>query len=75
MRYINRMIKAAKRRPRGRPFKGADAMEQIAIRFPKPMLDRVDEIIAGRLDRPDRSSIIRELVAEALQIREFGKRR
>ena len=47
----------------------ADAMEQIAIRFPRPMLGMVDEIIAGRLDRPDRSSIIRELVAEALRNR------
>jgi metal-responsive CopG/Arc/MetJ family transcriptional regulator len=69
------MTRVAKRRPRGRPSKGADAMEQIAIRFPRQMLDKVDEIIAGRLDRPDRSSIIRELVAEALQMREFGKRR
>ena len=74
MRYIRCMVKAAKRRPRGRPPKGADAMEQIAIRFPRPMLDRVDEIIAGRLDRPDRSSIIRELVAEALRIRQLSKR-
>ena len=44
-------------------------MEQIAIRFPKPMLAMVDEIVAGRLDAPDRSSIIRELVAEALRAR------
>ena len=68
------MVKATKRRHRGRPSKGPDSMEQIAIRFPRPMLDRVDEIIAGRLDRPDRSSIIRELVAEALQIRQLSKR-
>ena len=44
-------------------------MEQIAIRFPKPMLAAVDAIIVDRLDQPDRSSIIRELVAEALQAR------
>lgn len=68
MRYKERMAKAAKRRPRGRP-KGDDTMEQIAIRFPRPMLALVDEIVARRLDRPDRSSIIRELVAEALQKR------
>ena len=60
------MGKTTKRRPRGRPAKGDDIMEQIAIRFPKPMLALVDEIVAKRLDRPDRSSIIRELVAEAL---------
>ena len=63
------MVKTTKRRPRGRPAKGDDIMEQIAIRFPKPMLALVDEIVAKRLDRPDRSSIIRELVAEALQKR------
>ena len=69
MRYRDRMVKTTKRRPRGRPAKGDDIMEQIAIRFPKPMLALVDEIVAKRLDRPDRSSIIRELVAEALQKR------
>jgi metal-responsive CopG/Arc/MetJ family transcriptional regulator len=63
------MAKTPKRRARGRPPKGDHTMEQIAIRFPKPMLALVDEIVAGRLDRPDRSSIIRELVAEALQMR------
>jgi metal-responsive CopG/Arc/MetJ family transcriptional regulator len=67
------MAKTTKRRPRGRP-KGDDAMEQIAIRFPKPMLALVDEIVAGRLDRPDRSSVIRELVAEALRVRQLSKR-
>lgn len=64
-----------RKRPRGRPSLGEDAMEQIAIRFPKAMLTAVDAIIVGRLDRPDRSSIIRELVAEALRSREKrGKR-
>jgi metal-responsive CopG/Arc/MetJ family transcriptional regulator len=61
--------KQPKPRPRGRPAKGDDVMEQIAIRFPKPMLAMVDNIIADRLDGPDRSSIIRELVAEALAAR------
>lgn len=65
-----------RKRPRGRPSLGDDAMEQIAIRFPKSMLAAVDAIITGRLDRPDRSSIIRELLAEALQAREQrGKKR
>jgi metal-responsive CopG/Arc/MetJ family transcriptional regulator len=44
-------------------------MEQIAIRFPKPMLAAIDDIIAGRFDQPDRSGIIRELLAEALEMR------
>lgn len=69
------MAKTTKRRPRGRPAKGDDTMEQIAIRFPKPMLALVDEIVVGRLDRPDRSSVIRELVAEALRNRELSKHR
>ena len=60
------MPRKIKSRPRGRPPKGDEVMEQIAIRFPKPMLAAVDAMIAGRLDQPDRSSIIRELVAEAL---------
>lgn len=47
----------------------AEPMKQIAIRFPEPMLAEIDALIAGRLDRPDRASIIRELIAEALQAR------
>jgi hypothetical protein len=30
------------------------------------MLEAIDEIAASRMDRPDRSAVIRELVAEAL---------
>ena len=44
-------------------------MVQLAIRFPKPMLTAIDKVIAGRLDQPDRSAIIRELIAEALAAR------
>lgn len=44
-------------------------MHQIAIRLPKPMLAAIDELTAGRLDQPERSAIIRELLAEALQVR------
>ena len=44
-------------------------MEQLAIRFPREMLAAIDEIIVGRLDRPDRSQIIRELIAEGLEAR------
>ena len=41
-------------------------MQQIAIRLPKPLLAAVDAITEGRLDQPDRSAIIRELLAEAI---------
>ena len=64
------MIKKRKR-PRGRPSQGDDTLEQISIRFPRPMLAAVDEILAGRLDRPDRSQIIRELIAEGLEARKL----
>jgi hypothetical protein len=48
-------------------------MTPIPVRFPAPMRDEIEKIKANRLDDPDLSSIIRELVAEALQAR--GKRR
>lgn len=69
------MAKAAKqKRQRGRPPVGAASMQQIAIRLPQPMLAAIDELIAGRLDQPERSAIIRELLAEAIQARGKGKR-
>jgi metal-responsive CopG/Arc/MetJ family transcriptional regulator len=33
------------------------------------MLEAIDAIVANRFDQPDRSSVVRELVAEALQAR------
>ena len=44
-------------------------MAPIMIRFPPEMLEEIDALIAGRLDRPDRSGVIRELIAEALEVR------
>jgi metal-responsive CopG/Arc/MetJ family transcriptional regulator len=46
----------------------------VMIRFPQAMLDDIDAIRASRRDEPDRSSIIRELIAEALEAREKTKR-
>jgi metal-responsive CopG/Arc/MetJ family transcriptional regulator len=46
------------------------SMHQIALRLPKPMLAAIDAIVSGRLDQPDRSAIIRELLAEALTARD-----
>ena len=69
------MAKAAKqKRQRGRPPVGATSMHQIAIRLPKPMLAAIDEMISGRLDQPERSAIIRELIAEAIEARASRKR-
>jgi metal-responsive CopG/Arc/MetJ family transcriptional regulator len=44
-------------------------MTPVMIRFPSELLDEIDAQIAGRLDRPDRSGVIRELIAEALEAR------
>jgi len=58
----------------GRPAKSeADRLELVPIRFPRPMLDEVDALRESRRDKPDRSSMIRELIAEALDAREIGK--
>jgi metal-responsive CopG/Arc/MetJ family transcriptional regulator len=67
------MISKHEKRPRGRP-PSDETMEQIAIRFPKPMLATIDAMLRGRLDRPDRSAIIRELLAEAIAARQAKKR-
>lgn len=62
------MVKAATKTARGRPT-ADDPMKQIAIRFPESMLAEIDAIIADRMDRPDRSAIIRQMVAEGLEQR------
>jgi metal-responsive CopG/Arc/MetJ family transcriptional regulator len=69
------MIKMTKPRQRGRPPAGDDTMQQIALRLPKPMLAAIDEIVADRLGQPERSAIIRELLAEALEQRPAKKGR
>jgi hypothetical protein len=70
------MAKTAKTVRRiGRPAKpAADRMGQVAVRFPPDMVAAIDRLRAGRLDAPDRSTVIRELVAEALSARGKGKR-
>ena len=44
-------------------------MQQTTLRLPKPMIAAIDELLIGRLDQPDRSTVIRELINEALQAR------
>jgi hypothetical protein len=41
----------------------------IPVRFPLQMVEAIEAIQAERMDQPDKSAIIRELVAEALQAR------
>jgi metal-responsive CopG/Arc/MetJ family transcriptional regulator len=67
------MVAKKEKRPRGRPQK-EDAMGQISIWLPKPMLDMLDEAVADRLDGKKRSDLIRELLAEALEARSKGRR-
>ena len=37
---------------------------------PAPVVEQIDEIVASRMDQPDRSAVIRELIVEALTARE-----
>lgn len=55
-------------RPRkvGRPPKTDRAMRQIAVRLPVDMLDEIDAMCAERMDRPDRSVLVRELLAKGI---------
>jgi metal-responsive CopG/Arc/MetJ family transcriptional regulator len=41
-------------------------MKQIALRLPLQMLVAIDNLRRERMDRPDRTSMIRELLAHAL---------
>jgi len=43
--------------------------EPLSLRFPAEMLEAIDAIAVSRMDQPDRSAVIRELVAEALTAR------
>lgn len=71
------MTKAAKKRSSvgpGRPLKTDAPMRQIAIRLPEALLAAIDQIAEGRLDEPDRTAIMRELLAEAIAARGKGKK-
>jgi hypothetical protein len=41
-------------------------MDLIAIRVPKRLIEVLDAMARERLDNPDRSGLIRELLAEAI---------
>lgn len=42
-------------------------LEPVTIRLPKAMVARINAIRAKRLDQPDKSTVVRELLAEALK--------
>ncbi len=61
------MMQATKR-PRGRSPKDNVAMlEPVTIRLPAPMVRQLEAIQAKRLDAPDKSTLIRELLAKAIK--------
>ena len=58
----------------GRPLKGAEnLMSPIMIRLPPAMVAEIQAISASRMDAPDRSSLIRELLAEAMAARRLRR--
>ena len=59
------MIKAP---GRGRPPKHGKAMPiaPVAVRLPDAMISQIDAVAANRLDQPDRSTVIRELLVLGL---------
>ena len=51
----------------GRPPKHESAMfDAITVRFPKPMMAEIEEIMSERMDQPDKGQVIRELVVAGL---------
>lgn len=68
---MHSMVKQPKKR--GRPPVGDKPMTQLAVRFPDDMLDEIDGIVAERYGQADRTSVIRELVAQSLQARKKRK--
>jgi metal-responsive CopG/Arc/MetJ family transcriptional regulator len=70
------MSKKPIQRGRGRPTQGASAlMAPVMIRFPQEMLAEIEAMLAERLDKPDRSGFIRELIAEAIAARRAKTRK
>jgi len=61
------MMKTSTKRGRGRSPIGDEAMlEPVTIRLPREMVARINAIRSQRLDRPDKSTVVRELIAKGL---------
>lgn len=53
---------------RGRPPKDKSTMlNPITVRFPAQMMDEIERLAAQRMDQPDKSQIVRELVAKGIE--------
>lgn len=60
---------------KGRPPKHDETMlEPITIRLTKAIADRI-EGFRGRLDHKDKATIVRELIAEAIEARDMSARK
>lgn len=57
---------AKKPRPGTEPIYDEAMPEGVNVRFPKEMLEKIDRLRHRRIDKPNRSVMIRELVASAL---------
>ncbi len=53
----------------GRPPVSDQGSERITVRFPTDIIAGIDDIVAERFGQAERSAVVRELVAEALQNR------
>ena len=68
------MTKAPKARTAtGRPRLHDDVMPTLQVRLPRAILEAIEAECASRLDAPDRSTVIRELLAEAITARRARK--
>ena len=65
-----RRVRKAARTGAGRPEKpDAERLELVPIRFPRPMLEAVDDLARADIEGPTRSVMIRRLLAEAIAAR------
>lgn len=52
----------------GRPSLSSEGSEQVAVRYPRHVLDMVEEIIVERGNVTDRATILREATVRGLEL-------
>jgi len=68
-------MKSASQAQRPRTPGGRPPLTPVALRFPEPMVEEIDSIAERRLDGANRSTVIRELLVEALAARKHAGER
>ncbi len=53
-------------RQRGRPRKNDALLQPVTIRLSEPIMRKIKAMQSARMDQPDQSQVIRELLATAL---------